>query len=287
MRIEDLASQLNPGGWRPRRPLVAVIPLKGVIGSVARLRSGLSLAGTARRIEHAFSARGLKAVALAINSPGGSPVQSAMIMARIRSLAEEKDVPVYAFAEDVAASGGYMLALAADEIYADESSILGSIGVISAGFGFTDLIARLGIERRVYTSGERKDMLDPFRPENPGDVERLKAIQKVIHGHFKELVKERRGRRLKGSARKLFSGEFWAGRQALDLGLIDGIGDMRTVMRARFGERVRFRVFAGDRGWLRRRLRPATEETPLALGTWAEDLLTGLEARALWARFGL
>jgi len=264
-----------------------VIPLKGVIGNFGRLRSCLSLAGVARRIERAFSARGVKAVALAINSPGGSPVQSAMIMARIRALAEEKDLPVFAFAEDVAASGGYMLALAADEIYADPSSIIGSIGVISAGFGFTDLIDRLGIERRVHASGEHKDMLDPFRPEAPADVERLKAIQKVIHGHFKDLVKDRRGRTLKGSPRKLFSGEFWAGHQSIELGLIDGIGDMRTVMRARFGERVRFRLFAGERTWLRPRIRPASERAPGGAGTWADDLVASLEARALWARFGL
>jgi len=177
----------------PRRPVVSVVRLAGVIGMAGPLRSGLTLHHVAPVLERAFQISRLAAVALVINSPGGSPVQSALIARRIRALADEKKVPVLAFVEDVAASGGYWLACAADEIYADENSIVGSIGVISAGFGFQDLIARHGIERRVHTAGERKVLLDPFQPEDPGDLERLKAIQVEIHESFKEMVRSRRG----------------------------------------------------------------------------------------------
>ena len=245
-------------GWLPffgrGAPTVAVIRLSGVIGSFGPWPGGLSLSGLARTLERAFAMRGLSAVALAINSPGGSPVQSSLIAKRIRALAAEKKLPVFAFAEDVAASGGYWLACAADEIHADESSIVGSIGVISASFGFQDLLQRVGVERRVHTAGARKSMLDPFRPENPEDVARLEAIQRDIHAQFMVHVRERRGVRLKGDDEMLFSGEFWTAPRALELGLIDGIGDLRGVMRARYGDKVRLRV-VGERGsWLRRRL---------------------------------
>jgi signal peptide peptidase SppA len=229
----------------------------------------------------------LSAVALAINSPGGSPVQSALLGERIRALAEEKEVPVIAFAEDVAASGGYWLACAADEIYAHESSIIGSIGVISTGFGFPELLNRIGVERRVHTAGERKSMLDPFRAEQPDDVERLKAIQTDIHGGFKDYVRARRGARLKGEEAELFSGEFWTGRRALELGLVDGLGDLRQVMRARFGERVRLRVIDGPR---RLRLPFGVAAGGLAapdLAASAQALVEAAEERALWSRYGL
>ena len=235
-------------------PIVAVVRLTGVIGPMGPLRGGLSLAGLAPTLERAFSLGGIKAVALAVNSPGGSPVQSSLIAKRIRALAAEKKLPVFAFAEDVAASGGYWLATAGDEIFADESSIVGSIGVISAGFGFQDLLQRVGVERRVHTAGARKSMLDPFRPENAEDIARLEALQRDIHDGFKAQVRSSRGARLKGDDDTLFSGEFWTGRRALELGLIDGIGDLRSVMRARFGEKVRFRVVGAPTGWLRRRL---------------------------------
>jgi signal peptide peptidase SppA len=198
-------------------PVVAVVRLAGVIGSLGPWRGGLSLAGLAGTLERAFALGGIKAVALAINSPGGSPVQSSLIAARIRALASEKKLPVFAFAEDVAASGGYWLATAGDEIYADESSIVGSIGVISAGFGFPELLQRLGVERRVHTAGVRKSMLDPFRPESPEDVARLEALQGEIHDSFKAHVRERRGARLKADDDTLFSGEFWSGKRALPL----------------------------------------------------------------------
>jgi signal peptide peptidase SppA len=262
-------------------PVVAVVRLAGVISPLSTWRSGLSLANLAATLERSFSLGGLEAVALAINSPGGSPVQSALIAKRIRDLAAEKKVPVFAFAEDVAASGGYWLATAGDEIYADESSIVGSIGVISAGFGFQDLLQRVGIERRVHTAGARKSMLDPFRAEDAADVARLEALQQDIHESFKAQVRRRRGDRLKAGDDALFSGEFWSGRRALELGLIDGIGDLRTVMRARFGDKVSLRVVGARRGWLSRRL---------GLGTgpeWAGDLITALDERALWSRFGL
>ena len=226
--------------FRGRRhpPTVAVLRLSGVIGAPVRFRGGLSLQSLASRIERAFRMRGLEAVALAINSPGGSPVQSALIHQRIRALAEENSRPVFAFAEDVAASGGYWLACAGDEIYANENSLVGSIGVISSGFGFVDLLNKLGVDRRLHTEGDKKSLLDPFAPEKPADVKRLKAIQKDVHESFKALVRNRREGRLKGTERALFSGEFWTGARALELGLIDGIGDMRSVMRERFGERV-------------------------------------------------
>ena len=262
-------------------PVVAVVRLAGVIGSMGSLRGGLSLTGLAPVLDRAFSLGGLKAVALAINSPGGSAVQSSLIARRIRDQAADKKVPVFAFAEDVAASGGYWLATAADEIHADAASIIGSIGVISAGFGFQDLLQRVGIERRVHTAGPRKSMLDPFRPENAEDVARLEAIQRDIHEGFKAQVRERRGQRLKAGDDVLFSGEFWSGRRALELGLVDGIGDLRTVMRARFGDKVKLRVVGARRGWLSRRmgLGPRAD--------WAGDLIAAVDERALWSRFGL
>jgi signal peptide peptidase SppA len=264
-----------------RRPQVAVIRLAGVIGPLGPWQGGMSLAALARTLERGFAARGLKAVALAINSPGGSAVQASLIAKRIRALAAEKKLPVIAFAEDVAASGGYWLASAADEIYADESSIIGSIGVISAGFGFPELLQRLGVERRVHTAGPRKSMLDPFRPEREDDVARLEALQREVHENFKAQVRTSRGARLRGDEETLFSGEFWTARRALELGLIDGIGDLRTVLRGRFGENVRLRVVAERAGWLRRRFGFA------AAPEWGTDLLAAAEARTLWARFGL
>ncbi len=279
-----------PGLNGKRAPVVAVLRLAGPIGMPMALGRSLTLANLASSLEHAFSLRRVKAVALVINSPGGSPVQSALIHHRIRALAKEKSVPVFAFAEDVAASGGYMLALAGDEIYADASSIIGSIGVISAGFGFHELIARIGVERRVYTAGENKAVLDPFKPEDPEDVARLKAIQKEVHDSFKALVRARRGEMLTAKEDVLFSGEFWTGTQAEKLGLIDGLGDVRSVMRARFGENVKLRLIGGSRVWWRRTL-PFREVAPGAGPSlplaWSDDLLATLESRALWSRFGI
>ena len=274
-----------PKRWRGL-PTVPVVRLTGVIGFSTPLRPGLTLAGIARALDRAFAMGKPKAVALSINSPGGSPVQSHLIYRRIRQLAQEKSVPVIGFVEDVAASGGYWLALAGDEIYAEEASLLGSIGVVSAGFGVNRLIERFGIERRLHTAGERKSLLDPFLPEDPADVARLTALQQDIHETFKEQVRHRRGGKIDAADETLFSGEVLTGRMALTRGLIDGIGDLRSVMRARFGDNVRLVPIATERRrrwWLPRRQRFVERElwTPIA------DLIGWLEARALWARFGL
>jgi signal peptide peptidase SppA len=281
--------------WSPRA-VVAVVRLNGVIGAVSPLRGGIDLAAVAGSLEAAFEMKGVKAVALSINSPGGSPVQSSLIFKRIRALAEEKSLPVFAFAEDVAASGGYMLACAADEIYADESSIVGSIGVVSAGFGFTGLIEKLGVERRVHTAGESKSMLDPFRPENPDDVARLEALQREVHENFKSLVRRSRGARLAEPSGELFTGAFWAAEGAKTRGLIDGIGDLRGVLRGKFGKEVRLKVVGSRKPFWRRGiglaagprrgLESAVEPAGLADG-FVQGLVGALEARSLWSRFGL
>ena len=274
-------------------PVVTVIRLAGVIGQVGPLRRGLTLRALAGQLERAFQPKRLRAVALAVNSPGGSPVQSALIFRRIRQLARKKDVPVIAFIEDVAASGGYWLACAGDEIYADENSIVGSIGVLSASFGFVDAIKRFGIERRVHTAGEHKAALDPFMPEDPHDVERLEAIQSEVHDTFKALVRSRRGRKLRQPEDQIFNGDFWTGRRALEYGLIDGVADMRAVLTDRFGDKVRIVTMGERAGWLRRKLgvRAGGEglEFPSAnLGAgFASGMLAAIEERSLWSRFGL
>ena len=273
-----------------RAPCVAVLRLSGVISPSGRPFSGtLNMAGLATPIQQAFSLRGVKAVALSINSPGGSPVQSALIARRVRSLAREKELPVFAFVEDIAASGGYWLACAADEIFAESSSIVGSIGVISAGFGFQEAIKRLGIERRVYAEGKQKGLLDPFKPEDAEEVARLKELQRDIFEDFKTHVRERRGKRLKGDQEVLFNGDVWTGSRALELGLIDGLGDFRTVLRDRFGENVKLRPVGSSRGWFRRRVGFALNNSGNVSGS--EEMVGGfinaLEARALWARYGI
>jgi signal peptide peptidase SppA len=278
---------LLPKRWRERPPLVPVVRLSGAIGVPSALRPSLNLGAVSGALDRAFSMRGAKAVAIVVNSPGGSPVQSMLIHKRIRALAQEKELPVYVFVEDVAASGGYMLALAGDEIIADPSSIVGSIGVIYAGFGFHRALEKLGVERRVHTAGARKLMLDPFRPEKPEDVERLHALQAEVHETFVDLVQARRGTVLGEDDETLFSGEFWTGRRALELGLIDGLGDLRTHMRARFGSKVRFKLVERAKGlWpLRGQRFMAPSAAPALFG--ASDVLATVEERALWARFGL
>ncbi len=285
MDVYSLLSRLPVRRFKEPPPVVAVLRLSGVIGGIGPVRRGLSLASQAHLIERAFKLPRLKAVALTINSPGGSPVQSALIAGRIRALAEEKNIPVVAFAEDVAASGGYWLACAADEIFAHESSIVGSIGVISAGFGFPALLERLGVERRVHTAGARKTMLDPFRSEDPKDVARLQTIQTDVHESFQDYVRQRRGERLTGEEADLFSGEFWTGRRALELGLVDALGDLRQVMRERYGEKVRLRLIDGARPRWRPRLSVEVPAPDLAAS--AAALVDAVEERALWARYGL
>ena len=273
-----------------RVPVVSVVRLTGVISSGGSLRQGLSLAGVASRLEAAFGVKRAAAVALIINSPGGSPVQSDLIGRRVRELARETNKPVFAFCEDVAASGGYWLALAADEIFANENSIVGSIGVVSAGFGLNEAIDRLGIQRRLYATGDNKGMLDPFSPEDPKHVERLRSIQDQMHAAFKEWVRQRRGARIRGEEDELCSGAFWTGGQALEYGLIDGVGDMRSVMRDRFGDKVRFRVFSQRPSLLRRlRLFGRSQGGGIegAILDAPDAALAAIAERWLWGRFGL
>jgi signal peptide peptidase SppA len=281
MKIRD---RFNLDRLWQRRPVVSVLRFEGVIMPRSR-RGGVSLASHAAAIERAFRSSGLVAVAIVVNSPGGSPVQSALLYRRIRQLAEEKSIPVIAFTEDVAASGGYWLALAGDEIFGEETSLLGSIGVISAGFGFYQLIGRLGIERRLHTAGDRKSLLDPFLPEEASDLARLTALQQDIHQSFKDHVRRRRTGKIDQDDEALFSGDVWTGRTALERGLIDGIGELRGVMRARYGEKVKLRpVPAERRRWPFVSRLPFVAREPVSL---IAELADWIEARLLWARFGL
>jgi signal peptide peptidase SppA len=281
---------LIPKRLRGDIPVVPVVRLSGVIGFSTPLKPGMTLTGLARQLERAFTTRNARAVALLINSPGGSPVQSHLIYRRIRALAAEHKVPVIAFAEDVAASGGYMIACAADEIVCDPSSILGSIGVVGGTFGFVKLMEKLGIERRIYTAGEHKVKLDPFLPEKPEDVEALKAIQRHIHEDFIALVKESRGVRLTGPENVLFSGDYWAGRKAVEFGLADAIGDLRATLRERFGEKVEMPLVPGERslfGRIRSGVGGESLDGLMRRADLAEEIVSALEARTLWARYGL
>lgn len=278
-----------PRRFRSDVPVVPVVRLTGVIGFSTPLRPGLTLSSVAKQLDRAFAWPRARAVALLINSPGGSAVQSHLVFQRIRQLSAEKNLPAIAFVEDVAASGGYMIACAADEIVADPSSIVGSIGVIGATFGFTKLIEKIGVERRIYTSGLNKAMLDPFLPENPDHVARLKAIQEDIHASFIELVKSRRGVKLTAPEQDLFSGEYWAARKGVAFGLVDRIGELRSTLRERYGEKVETPLVSPGRSLFGR-------QTPGVSGRIGElldkpgltdELISSLEARAIWARFGL
>ena len=266
------------------RPLISVIRLNGVISS-GTARSGLSINSLSKNFDQAFKQKGLKAVVLDINSPGGSPVQSSLIYKYIRRLSNEKKIPVISFVQDVAASGGYWLACTGDEIFADSNSIIGSIGVISGGFGFKELIKKIGIERRMYTSGEQKSFLDPFLAEKQSDVDHLKSLQEEIHLEFKNLVRDRRKNKLSKEENKLFTGKFWTGNKALELGLIDGIGDINTVMKSRYGEKVRFRIFDSDKSWIRRKFGLGYASNNRY--QWSDHIIDSIESRLLWSRFGL
>lgn len=282
--LEGWLARLPIQRFRDPAPVISVLRLQGVIGRLGPSNSGLTLEKIEKSIDRAFAARHLKTVVLLVNSPGGSPVQSGLIAGRIRQLATEKDIPVVAFTEDVAASGGYWLACAADEIFADANSIIGSIGVISSGFGFPHVLDRLGIERRVHTAGKRKGMLDPFQPEVPEDIARLKSIQADMHDSFKNYVRERRGEKITAPDTELFDGDIWTGSQALSLGLVDGLGDLRTVMRKLFGERVKIHtVNPSSGGLLRRWLAPGSSRDEGRV--WAA--ISVFEDWAHWKRFGL
>lgn len=289
LRAQNVLRPVLPRRWRADVAIVPVLRLTGIIGFSTPLRPGLTLAGIARALDRLFAVRRAAAVALVINSPGGSAVQSHLIFRRIRQLADEKKVPVHVFVEDVAASGGYMIACAGDVIVCDPSSIVGSIGVVGASFGFNDAIRKLGIERRVYTSGERKVTLDPFLPEKPDDVERLKAIQHEIHATFIDLVKERRSEKLTGPHDRLFSGEYWGAKTALGFGLVDHIGDLRSYLREQYGEEVLTPLVSLERGLLGRRVPPgvAALDDLWSRSGIAEEIISAIEARAMWGRYGL
>ncbi|HXQ03989.1 MAG TPA: S49 family peptidase [Bradyrhizobium sp.] len=287
----DRVMEFVPARLRRGVAVVPVVRLSGVIGAVTPLRPGMSLTGVAKTLERAFAMKNAKAVALMINSPGGSPVQSRQIYLRIRQLAAEKKLPVLVFVEDVAASGGYMIACAGDEIFCDPSSILGSIGVVGGAFGFQDLIKKIGVERRLYTAGEHKAMLDPFLPEDPEDVARVKALQREIHAIFIALVKQSRGGRLKGADHVLFTGEYWAGETSVSLGLADAIGDLRSTLRARYGDKVLTPVIAPATGMLssllgRKSAGAGTLTSLDGIAGLPDELISALETRAIWAKFG-
>ncbi|MHC1549866.1 S49 family peptidase [Phyllobacterium sp. K27] len=279
--------KLLPRRWRPDHIEIPVVRLHGaILSGNSRFRNDLSLSSTAGMLEEAFGDKDAPAVAISINSPGGSPVQSRLIYRRIRDLAIEKNKKVYVFVEDVAASGGYMIAVAGDEIIADPSSIVGSIGVVSASFGFTELIKKIGVERRVYTAGSNKATLDPFKPENKQDIEHLKALQLEIHETFINLVKERRGEKLSDNP-DLFTGLFWTGTRGLELGLIDGLGDMRSYLQSLYGPKTKMKLISQPRGLFGRKL-PSAEIRFGGIGAGlAEGVVNAAEERALWSRFGL
>ncbi|KAB0540266.1 S49 family peptidase [Pseudochrobactrum saccharolyticum] len=284
--MPSLISRVIPRRFRASVVEIPVVRLSGAIMTGnSPLRQNLSLEGIAVQLEKAFDNKHSPAVALSINSPGGSPVQSRLIYKRIRDLAEEKNKKVHVFVEDVAASGGYMIAIAGDEIIADPSSILGSIGVVSASFGFTELIKKIGVERRVHTAGKNKATMDPFQPEKASDVEHIKALQLEIHQTFIDMVKERRGSKLQDND-DLFTGQFWTGITALQLGLIDGLDDMRSHLRKLYGEKTKLNLIQPSRGLLGRKSTGGISHAQM-LGAAGDSLMNVLEEKALWSRYGL
>ena len=262
-----------------KKIIVPHIRLAGVIGSAGRFRQGIDFSGQQEIIKKAFSFKKAKNIAISINSPGGSPVQSHLIHDYIRQLAKKNNKKVIVFAEDVAASGGYLIACAGDEIYANSSSIVGSIGVISASFGFQDAIKRIGVQRRVYTAGKNKSTLDPFMEEKQEDIERLKNIQLDLHKDFIEVVENSRGSKLKkDTGTELFSGEFWSGRKSKELGLIDGIGNADKILREKFGKDVVIKKFEKSKGWLAKKLSSSEN--------YSDQVISVLEERSIWQRYG-
>ncbi len=286
--MKRFLNRLLPASLRSNAVTIPVIRLHGAImAGGTQFRPSLSLATTAGVIEKAFAFKDAPAVAISINSPGGSPVQSRLIYKRIRDLAEEKNKRVIVFVEDAAASGGYMIALAGDEIVADPSSIVGSIGVVSSSFGFQELIKKIGIERRVHTAGQNKAILDPFQPEKKADVERLEALQLEIHDTFIDMVKERRGAKLADDP-DLYTGLFWTGRKGLELGLVDALGDMRSFLKERYGEKTKLQLVSAPRGFFSRRLGLSSLRGGAEMAASAADgLADAAQERALWARLGL
>ena len=301
MSVKKLLRKILPENLLPEKMLkepviIPVVRMNGPIMIGNQMRPGLNLASVAGQLHKAFSFKDAPAVAISVNSPGGSPVQSRLIYQRIRQLAEENEKEVLVFCEDAAASGGYMIAVAGDRIIADPSSVIGSIGVISGGFGFVDAIKKLGVERRMYTAGGQKGMLDPFQPENPDHVSHLDTLLADLFETFKDLVRERRADKLTEEEDKLFTGAFWTGKIALELGLVDELGDLGTYTKQRFGEDTKLKLISPPSGFFGR-FRAAgmdfamTGKTDpvdrIATGLSADAILASLEERALWSRLGL
>jgi signal peptide peptidase SppA len=293
--LKKKLKQFLPEKYRKEPTIIPVVRMTGPIMVESQMRPGLSMASVAGQLHKAFSIKDAPAVAIAINSPGGSPVQSRLIYERIRQLAEEKDKKVITFCEDAAASGGYMLAIAGDEIVADPSSIVGSIGVVSGGFGFVDAIEKLGVERRVYTAGTQKAMLDPFKPENPDHTKHLNALLEDLFETFKELVRSRRGDKLTKEEDELFTGAFWTGKKGKEYGLVDELGDMSGYLKQKYGEDTKLKLIASGGGLFSRFRMPGMMMTAqggdpidrIAAGLSADSILASLEERALWSRLGL
>jgi signal peptide peptidase SppA len=261
-----------------KKKIVAHLRLSGIIGNAGKFKQGIDFAGQEELIKKAFSLKKASCVAITINSPGGSPVQSHLIYSCIRQEAKKNNKKVIVFAEDVAASGGYLISCAGDEIYANSSSIIGSIGVIYSSFGFTELIKKIGVERRVHTAGKNKSTLDPFLEEKNEDIERLKKIQLDLHKDFIEVVEKSRGAKLDKSGTELFSGEFWSGNKAKDLGLVDGIGNLHEVLRSKFGDEVIIKKFEKSKSWLSQKLSSSNNQL--------DNLANILDERSIWQRYG-
>jgi signal peptide peptidase SppA len=261
-----------------KKKIVPHLKLNGVIGNVGKFKQGIDFSGYEELIKKVFSIKKANTVAITINSPGGSPVQSHLIYKFIRELAKKNKKKVIVFAEDVAASGGYLIACAGDEIYANSSSIIGSIGVIYSSFGFTELIKKIGVERRVHTAGKNKSTLDPFLDEKNEDIERLKAIQLDLHKDFIKVVDDSRGSKLNKNSVELFSGEFWSGSKAKELGLIDGVGNVNEILREKFGEDVVIKKFEKSKGWLSKKLSSSNIQM--------DQLVNALEERSIWQKYG-
>ena len=270
-----------------KKSIIGIIKLSGIISTETRLgsRGGLNLNDLSDSLTKAFSFKNVKAIVLLVNSPGGSPVQSALIANRVRDLAREKEIPVYCFIEDLAASGGYWLSCAADKIYAMESSIIGSIGVITSGFGAVEAIKKIGIERRVYSQGKNKGLLDPFLPEKKDDVKQILSIQKDLHAQFINWIKKRRGKRLKAKDEVLFNAGIWSGVKAKELGLIDGIGDYYNVMKSIFGDDIKFKDFSKKTSWFKQRF--FSSKGSLISDTIINNLINKIEERIIWSKYGL
>lgn len=262
---------------------IAVVNLSGIIGKIGRIEQGISIDNAGPLLEKAFATKNLKAVAINVNSPGGSPVQSELIYKRIRELTEEKKVPVYTFAQDLAASGGYFILCAGDEMFAHDASIVGSIGVISAGFGFEDLIKKFGVTRRVYAQGKNKSVLDPFLPEDESSIAILKSAQRDVYESFKAIVRNRRKDRLKGSEEELFNGAFWSGKTAVDIGLIDAVDDMRSVMKKKFGNKLKFVVIEPKKKGLVKEL--LSSEMDNFSSSLVDDLVAKITEKGIRSKF--